>query len=175
MKKYILIITILGFICACCNDEMPDDETGGGGCNDGIDLTDIVYNPRPYDFPTPQFFPEPNLPADNPLTEQGIELGRRLFFDPILSADSTMSCGSCHHPSSSFADNVPQPFGIDGVTGPRNTMALVNMAFVPNNQFNWDGKSPSLVAQAIEPVENPVELHEDWGNVEAKLRCTHAD
>lgn len=168
MKKYILIIITLSFISACCNDEMPDDETGGGG--ESIDLTSINYDPTPYDFPTPQFFPAPNLPADNPLTDEGIELGRRLFYDPILSADSTMSCGSCHQPSASFADNVPQPFGIDGMTGPRNTMALVNLAFVPNNQFNWDGKFPSLQVQAIEPVENPVELHEDWDNVEVKLR-----
>jgi len=167
-NRLLILLAILVFIAACCDDEAPDDETGGGG--EGIDLTSIEYTPTPYDFPTPQFFPDPILPPDNPLTEQGIELGRRLFFDPILSADSTMSCGSCHNPAASFADNVPTPFGIDGIAGTRNTMALINMAFVPNNEFNWDGKSPSLATQAIEPVENPVELHEDWGNVETKLR-----
>ncbi len=170
MKNHLLLILLFAFICACCgDDEMPSDDTGGGG-DPGIDLTGIDYTPTPYDFPTPMFFPEPNLPADNPLTQEGIELGRRLFYDPILSADSTMSCGSCHNPASSFADNLVTPFGIDGEFGSRNTMALINLAFVPNLEFNWDGKFPELDVQAIEPVENPIELHEDWDNVETKLR-----
>jgi len=172
MKSHHLLILLFALICACCNDDNTppiDDDTGGGG-DPGIDLTGIAYAPTPYDFPTPVSFPEPNLPVDNPLTDQGIELGRRLFYDPILSADSTMSCGTCHNPAKSFADNLVTAVGIDGVAGPRNTMALINLAFVPGLEFNWDGKSPDLAAQALEPVENPVELHEDWDNVEEKLR-----
>jgi len=170
MKNYQLLIFWFVVICVCCNDNtLPiDDETGGG--DPGIDLTGIEYTPTSYDFPTPMFFPEPNLPSNNPLTHQGIELGRRLFYDPILSADSTMSCGTCHNPAMSFADNLKTPFGIDGEAGSRNTMALINLAFVPNLEFNWDGKSPDLATQALEPVENPIELHEDWDNVEEKLR-----
>ena len=170
MKSHHLLILLFALICACCNDEMPDDENPTGGGDPGIDLTDIEYAPIPYDFPTPMFFPEPNLPANNPLTEQGIELGRRLFYDPILSADSTMSCGTCHSPAKSFADNLVTPVGIDGIAGTRNTMALINLAFVPNLELNWDGSSPNLAAQALEPVENPIELHEEWNNVEEKLR-----
>jgi len=169
MQKHLIIIVLMVFLCACCNDDaMPDDETGGGPV--AKDLTGIPYNPTDYVFPTPEYFPDPILPPDNPLTHEGIELGRRLFYDPILSADSTMSCASCHSPSASFADNEVLPVGIDGIEGRRNTMALINLAFIPNNKFNWDGKSPTLEGQAIEPVENPVELHEDWGNVEDKLR-----
>jgi len=173
MKSHHLLILSFALICACCNDDnMPtdDDPTGGGSCPD-IDLTDIAYDSTPYDFPTPMFFPEPSLPVDNPLTDEGIELGRRLFYDPILSKDSTMSCSSCHIPSASFADNLITPFGIDNEAGPRNTMALINLAFVPNLEFNWDGKFHSLASQAIEPVENDIELDEDWDNVEEKLRC----
>jgi len=142
MKNYHLFILLFALICACCNDDnMPmDDDTGGGSV--GIDLTNIEHNPTSYDFPTPMFFPEPNLPADNPLTHEGIELGRRLFYDPI----------------------------VDNEAGPRNTMALINLAFVPNLTLNWDGKFHSLAEQAIEPVENPIELDESWDNVEEKLR-----
>lgn len=171
MKSHHLLIFLFALICACCNDDNTpmDDDTGGGG-DPGIDLTDIAHSPTPYDFPTPIFFPEPSLPADNPLTHEGVELGRRLFYDPILSADSTMSCGSCHNPATSFADNLKTPLGIDGEAGPRNTMPLINLAFVPSLEFNWDGKFPDLATQAIEPVENPIELHEDWDNVEEKFR-----
>jgi len=173
MKNYLVFFVLFAFICTSCNDDIPDDETGDGG-DLGIDLTSIEYNPTPYDFPTPQFFPEPNLPPDNPLTYEGIELGRRLFYDPILSADSTMSCSSCHDPATSFNDNLALPVGIDGMAGRRSTMTLLNLAFVPNLEFNWDGKSPTLASQAIEPVINPVELHEDWDNVETKLRRNSA-
>ncbi len=171
MKSHHLLILLFALICACCNDDnMPmDDDTGGGG-DPGIDLTDIDHNPTSYDFPTPAFFPEPNLPADNPLTDEGIKLGRRLFYDPILSKDNSMSCASCHIPSASFADNLPTPFGVDNEAGARNTMALINLAFVPNLTLNWDGKFHSLAEQAIEPVENSIELDESWDNVEEKLR-----
>lgn len=168
MQKHLITIALLAFLCACCNDDEVPDDTGGGSI--AKDLTDISYDPTPYDFPTPEHFPDPILPADNPLTHEGIELGRRLFYDPILSADSTMSCASCHDPSKSFADNEILPVGIDGIEGRRNTMALINFAFIPNNRFNWDGDASTLDGQAIEPVENPVELHEDWGNVEEKFR-----
>lgn len=170
MKSHHLLILLLALICACCNDDETPPPPPPAEKPD-IDLTDIEYAPTPYDFPTPMFFPAPNLPTDNPLTHEGIELGRRLFYDPILSADSTMSCSSCHNPATSFADNLATPFGIDGEAGPRNTMALINLAFVPGLEFNWDGKFPDLATQAIEPVENPIELHEDWDNVEEKFRC----
>ncbi len=174
MKKHLLLALLasaLLILSSCKDDEVPDDDNPTTGCEDiSGSLADIAFEPTVYDFITPPLFPPANLPANNPLTEEGIELGRRLFFDPLLSADSTMSCASCHVPSSSFNDNVALPVGIDGLQGLRSTMTLVNMAFVPNNQLNWDGKAPDLQAQAIEPVINELELHETWENVECKLR-----
>ncbi len=173
MKKYLLpllcVAALLIFSC-CKDDEAPDDDDPTGCSPATGSLTDIVYEPVAYNFITPALFPPANLPPGNPLTNEGVELGRRLFYDPLLSADSTMSCASCHNPASSFNDNVAFPIGIDGNAGPRSTMTLLNMAFVPNNEFNWDGKSASLTEQAIEPVINELELHEDWENVECKLR-----
>lgn len=81
------------------------------------DLSSITYQPHAYQVTAPVTFPQMEIPADNPMTEEGIDLGRRLFFDPILSADSTMACASCHLPQSSFTDNLPVSPGIDGING----------------------------------------------------------
>jgi cytochrome c peroxidase len=101
-------------------------------------LTDIPSNPTSYTFIRPQNFPIPVIPADNPMTAEGIELGRRLFYDPILSGDSTMSCEGCHKQRFAFADNLAVNAGIDGILGERNPPPLFNLAFVPNG-LNWDG------------------------------------
>lgn len=109
------------------------------------------------------------IPADNPLTKDGIQLGRMLFFDPILSSDSTMSCASCHLPQGAFTDNLPTSKGVTGQNGRRSSMAVMNVGFINKGLF-WDGRSTSLEDQAKRPVEDPIELHENWSNVEIKLR-----
>ncbi len=141
---------------------------------DNGDLTDIPYDvPEPYNLDIPEGFPDLVANSDNPLTEPGVQLGRRLFYDPILSADGTMSCSSCHKREKGFADDVPTSLGIDGIPGTRHAMSLLNVGFFENG-LNWDGSIATLEEQAIEPVINPVELHDDWGNVEEKLR-NHPD
>lgn len=147
-----------------------------GACDDGcepivqdIDLTGIPYNPSAYTLPTPYFFPAMEIPSNNPLTKEGVELGRRLFYDPILSADSTQSCSSCHFQEHAFSDVSALSVGIDGNVGTRNSMALINLGYNTNGFF-WDGRATSLEQQALEPVENPVEMHDTWENVETKLR-----
>jgi cytochrome c peroxidase len=171
--KYILSISIFAIllIFAAC------DNTEG---NPDIDLRNIAYSPTSYAFPTTNqsnnqypkmspLFPAMTIPADNPMTLEGIELGRRLFYDPILSADSTQSCSSCHQQQYAFTDGLQFSTGIDGIAGTRNSMALVNLGY-NSNGFFWDGRSSSLEQQAKEPIENPIELHDTWVNVETKLR-----
>ncbi len=103
------------------------------------------------------------------MTVDGIQLGRRLFYDPILSADSTQSCSSCHLPEGSFTDNKAVSTGIDGIAGRRSSMSLLNIAYATNGLF-WDGRSPSLEDQALRPVEDPIEMHNTWSNVLEKLK-----
>ncbi len=135
---------------------------------DPNDLTSIAYNPQSYSINQLESFPVLQQPADNPLTVEGIFLGRKLFFDSILSADSTQSCASCHMPGGSFTDNLSTSKGIDDIAGRRSSMSLLNVGFYTEGLF-WDGRSPTLELQALQPVEDPIELHDTWPNVVNKL------
>jgi hypothetical protein len=113
-------------------------------------------------------FPPMPIPADNPITTQGVALGRRLFYDPILSGDSTQSCASCHAQAFGFSDhNRRLSVGIDGIAGTRNAPALVNVGW--SELLFWDGRAGTLELQATEPVPNPIEMHEEWPRALAKL------
>lgn len=135
---------------------------------------EVGYEPTPYQLNIPEIFADniipPIIPTTNPLTEEGVALGKRLFFDPILSDNGSMACASCHMPQSTFTDNLEKSIGIAGLSGPRNSMPLFNLAWNYNERFNWDGKALSLETQAIEPVENPLELHSDWTDVIERLQ-----
>ena len=96
-------------------------------------------------------------------------LGLHLFYDPILSADSTMSCASCHLPEFSFTDGKALSTSIDGFEGKRSSMSLINIGFVQAGLF-WDGRSKTLEEQALLPVEDPIEMHNTWANVVSKLQ-----
>jgi cytochrome c peroxidase len=169
MKNLIYLFSICLLLLTACNndDEMVIDEP------DKTDLTGIPYNPQAYVLTIPTGFPQLEIPADNALTMDGVNLGRHLFYDPILSADSTMSCSSCHLAAGSFTDNKAVSIGIDGIGGTRSSMALLNVGFFTNGLF-WDGRSPSLEAQALLPVEDVIELHNTWPNVVTKLKA-HED
>ncbi len=122
-----------------------------------------------YDLELPANYPPPHLPDDNPLSVAGVELGRRLFYDPILSADSTQSCSSCHQQQKAFTDGLRVSTGILGLQGIRNSMSLVNLAYNVNGFF-WDGRSASLEEQALVPVEDHLEMNNTWEEVEDRLR-----
>ena len=96
------------------------------------------------------------VPTDNPLTTARVELGRRLFFDPELSADRSMSCSSCHQPDLYFTDGRARPVGIDGSGGTRNVPSLLNSAY--GRAFFWDGRATSLEDQALQPIEGELGL-----------------
>ena len=85
------------------------------------------------------------------------ELGELLFFDPILSADSSISCASCHKPQFAFADNVSLSFGVDSLKGNRNTPSAMNLG--ERFFFFHDGRAESLEEQAKGPIENPIEMN----------------
>jgi cytochrome c peroxidase len=96
------------------------------------------------------------IPADNPLTEDKIKLGKRLYFDKNLSIDKTISCATCHIPEKGFAENEQFSSGVGGKKGTRNAPTVINRLF-STRQF-WDGRAASLEEQAVGPVHNPVEM-----------------
>jgi cytochrome c peroxidase len=108
-----------------------------------------------FDLQVPKGFPQPEIPTDNQLTKARVELGRRLFFDPMLSLDSTRSCASCHIPSLAFTDGRKVSEGIKGRTVTRNSPSLANMAYM--NSFMRDGGVPTLEMQ----VEAPIQEHNE--------------
>ena len=112
------------------------------------------------------------IPEDNPLTADKVALGRRLFFDPILSRDYSLSCGTCHDPRRTFTDGLPLAVGVDGRTGNRGAPALLNKAW--GKSFFWDGRAATLEAQALMPIDNPDEFDMTIEGVLQRLRG-HAD
>ena len=96
------------------------------------------------------------VPEDNPLTPEKVALGRRLFFDPILSRDYTLACASCHDPRRAFVDGLPIAVGIEDRHGTRNAPAIFNRAY-GKTQF-LDGRAASLEEQALQPIQNPREF-----------------
>ena len=93
---------------------------------------------------------------DNPMSAKKIELGRQLYFDTRLSKDNTISCATCHAPEKGFSDGRATSAGIHGKTGGRNAPTVINRLFSAD-QF-WDGRAADLEAQALGPVQNPIEM-----------------
>jgi cytochrome c peroxidase len=111
----------------------------------------------------------PPIPADNPQTEAKIELGKTLYFDPRLSSTGTVSCNSCHNVMAGGDDSRPVSVGVEGQKGGRSAPTVWNSAFL-SVQF-WDGRAPTLEAQAKGPVTNPIEMGmKDWDTVMARLK-----
>lgn len=154
MKKSFIILTafIAIIILKSCK---KDDEI-------------LDYQPTPYNLQIPYGFPQMVIPWDNPLTEEGVELGRRLFYDERLSGDNTMSCATCHHPSMNFTDTAQFSTGIDGYQGNRNSMPLINLGW--QNFYFWDGRAATLEDQILQPVINPIEMNDKWPDVIAELK-----
>lgn len=170
LSKLSLLIIFFSFVLACCEDEPAPGP--GPMVDDGV-LSEIEYAPEEYNLVYPDHFPRMVIPEDNPLTIDGVELGRRLFYDPILSIDSTMSCSSCHLQEGSFTDNRKVSIGVDKIAGTRSSMSLLNIGFVTTGLF-WDGGVQTLEEQALLPVEDPIELHHLWPDVINQLR-SHED
>jgi len=141
-------------------------------CNKGPDPTEPNYPaPTPYVWVQKPFFPLPIISIDNPLTVEGIELGRHLFYDTRLSGDNTQSCASCHNQDLAFTDNGKRfSEGITGAIGTRNSMPLFNLTW--SSRFFWDGRAATLRQQVLLPVEDPIEMHDNLPGVVNELKAT---
>jgi cytochrome c peroxidase len=123
-------------------------------------------------FEIPDGWPTPAYDfKKNPLDEKKIEIGRRLFYDPTLSKDSTISCNSCHLQYTAFTHvDHSLSHGIANRIGTRNSPALMNLAWA--KEFMWDGAVNHLDVQALAPISNPDEMDEDIAHVLKKLQAT---
>jgi cytochrome c peroxidase len=110
-----------------------------------------------------------SIPANNPLTPARVALGRKLFFDPILSRDNTIACATCHQPEHGFASADARARGIGGRTGERRAPTLLNRAY--GAAFFWDGRTSTLEEQALEPIENPLEMGSSVPDALARLKA----
>ena len=120
------------------------------------------------DFSAPFVFGHFQVPADNPLTKESVELGRRLFYDPRLSSSGTVSCSTCHMQRLAFTDGRASAVGVSGKPLEFNAMALANLMWGPQ-RFFWNGRVASLEEQALVPIERPDEMGQDLGKLVADL------
>ncbi|MGB1037180.1 MAG: cytochrome-c peroxidase [Bacteroidia bacterium] len=141
-------------------------------CKDVVnEVPNIPFGTTAYTFKylNDTLLPPARLPKDNPLTIEGVQLGRMLFYDPILSADSTQSCASCHNQADAFTDNKEAfSTGIRGLKGGRNSMPIFNMMWHLDGFF-WDGRADILRHQSVMPIQDPLEMDETIGNLLVKL------
>ncbi len=153
----ILFLSVLFFSCS-------SDDSGGS------------FSPTEVDLEIPTIFsnllPPPLIPSDNPQSVEGIALGRKLFYEPLLSGDGTQACADCHFSENAFTDPNQYSTGIDGSVGNRNAMPIYNVAWNFGEKFFWDGRARSVEGQAFGPVVNPIEMKNTWPNAVASLQAT---
>ncbi len=173
MIKRLNILFLLWMLAVACQKD-PEVETPTTPVEPGD--TTKPYKPTPYSVELPLGFPVMPVPADNPLTVEGVALGKKLFFDNILSQNQTLSCGSCHGQAFGFTDaNKQFSTGVTGQKGDRNSMPVFNLAWVErftqtNHRFFWDGGATTLENQVLGPITNPVEMNETLVHVIQKLQ-----
>jgi cytochrome c peroxidase len=123
---------------------------------------EYIYIPKNWPKPVYDF-------KNNLLSKEGFELGRQLFYDPILSKDNTISCASCHLQATGFTHvDHDLSHGIDGKIGTRNSLTLQNLAW--SKTFMWDGGVNHLDVQALAPITSEIEMNETLENVITKIQ-----
>lgn len=135
MRDFWLLFTLFLLFSACGKDEAPM----------------LLPETEEYFLHIPAGFPTPDIPSDNALTKSRVELGRSLFYDPALSADSTRSCGSCHAAYLAFSDSTAVSLGIENRAGSRNTPTLANVAY--QKRLLREGGVPTLEMQILVPIQ----------------------
>lgn len=156
MLFLVIFATTIGFY-SCDNDTDPIVEETA------------VWDKTPYNLIATNF-PPANLKADNPLTVEGVRLGRMLFYEPKLSKDNRLTCGGCHRQENAFTDVAKFSRGVGGALGLRNSMSVFNMAW-NRSSFFWDGRAELLRHQALMPIQDDLEMDETLENVISKLKA----
>jgi cytochrome c peroxidase len=134
-----------------------------GGCNKPRRVATPLN-----DFSAPFVFGRFKVPDDNPLTREAVELGRRLFYDPRLSANGKVSCSTCHIQRLAFTDGRTNSVGVSGRPLEFNSMSLANLMWGPQHFF-WNGRAPTLEEQALVPLQHADEMAQDLGRLVKEL------
>ncbi|MBO6516743.1 MAG: cytochrome-c peroxidase [Bacteroidia bacterium] len=150
------VIAFLGLLSSCEKDVRVNERSFSCG--------------TPYTIPKPPSSPPMPIPEDNPTTLEGIELGRHLFYEKMLSGDNTLACAGCHLQSEAFTDVNKFSIGINGFVGGRVAMPIANLAYSP--KLFWDGKANSLEELVLFPIQSEVEMHESVFRAVRKLQDT---
>ncbi len=153
-SKYLIIFFISLLVIACKSDDEQEQPP-------------VEYDETPYTLEYGHF-PDPDLPTDNPMTVQGVKLGKMLFYETLLSKDDSQSCASCHRQPDGFSDSTRFSIGVEDLPGKRQAMPVFNMAW-HTNEFFWDGRAHLLRDQSLKPIQDPLEMNETLENVVAKL------
>jgi cytochrome c peroxidase len=142
-------------------------------CTKDSPVIELKYNPTPIKLEIPEYVTtylgEMPVPADNILTKEGVELGRKLFYDNKLSDDLSMNCSTCHKQENTFTDPRQYSRGTNGAYGERNAMITFNLGW--STSYFWDGRRNTLEEQAHDPVSNPIEMRNDWKTVVKRLQA----
>jgi cytochrome c peroxidase len=136
-----------------------------------VSAAGFIYQPSGVGFNLniPQGFPDPEIPADNLLSKERVELGKRLFFDPILSRDSSVSCATCHQPEKAFTDGLPLSKGIRDQIGIRNAPTLTNIVYHDKGLL-LDAGVPTLEMQVLVPVQEHSEFDFDLKLIAERMK-----
>lgn len=153
MKKVIILFIVANFYFSCQPDPIEEPT---------ITQDKTLYT---LDF---QGLPAYDIPADNPLTVQGVQLGRMLFYEKSLSKDGSQSCASCHVQGDGFSDKNQFSTGVEKKLGSRQAMPIFNMGYHTMGFF-WDGRAATLREQSLKPIQDPLEMNETLPNAVAKL------
>lgn len=136
--------------------------------SNGCKKDEPIASDRPLTLNIPVGFPPMNIPADNQLTVKRVELGKMLFFDKALSADSSIACASCHFPDKGFSDIISLSLGIKGNPGIRNSPPLGNIGY--HDRFFRDGGVPTLEQQVLAPIADKSEMNFSIAGVVERLK-----
>ena len=157
--KILTLFFVFSLVISCSNDDTTEP------IND--DYSNIYDLPiTPYNYSNPNFpntftdyvFGFNNAPTDNPVTDDGVTLGRVLFYDKKMSVNDTKSCASCHFQELGFADDKPKSEGFEGGHTFRNSMGFANAGFYAAENFFWDHRAATLEDQVLMPIQDPVEM-----------------
>jgi cytochrome c peroxidase len=168
VKAAIVLLSLATGMFSCSKEKGESDEHKP---------VDSVYKPTPYTVTIRLGFPDLPVVTDNPLTVEGVALGKKLFYDPILSRNGQLSCAGCHDQQHGFSDYGKQfSTGVRGLQGTRNAMPLFNLAWTEKfagteHKFFWDGRKNTLEDQVTAPITDPLEMDDSLSAVLVRLKA----
>ncbi len=168
MKKISIffMVFVLALLGACSN---KDEATSGKKDDEvavGEDVIDTELEEAKAKF---EVLGAMSIPEDNPMTDEKIELGKMLYFDPRLSGNNVQSCMSCHAPGAGYGDGMATFVGFEGFVGPRNSPTIINSGYY--NENFWDGRAGSLEEQALGPIQSEVEMNQNLDELVVELNA----